>query len=72
MSIFLVDRSERLEASVEKVKAVEGVADVFGMRVDVSKVDEVIAMREKVLDEFGEVRLFPGHGSSTQTARRRD
>ena len=56
MSVFLADINEKqLAAAVEEIKAIEEVGDVFGMKVDVSKVDEVVAMREKVLDEFGEV-----------------
>ena len=56
MSVFLADINEKqLAAAVEEIKAVEDVGEVFGMKVDVSKVDEVVAMREKVLDEFGEV-----------------
>lgn len=56
MSIFLVDIVETaLITAIEKVKGIEGVAEVMGMKVDVSKVDEVVAMREKVLDVFGEV-----------------
>ena len=57
MSIFLADITEpALKTAIEKVKSVEGVSEVQGMTVDVSKVDEVVAMREKVLDVFGEVR----------------
>lgn len=60
MCIFLVDIVETaLSAAVDKVRAVEGVNEVMGMKVDVGNVDEVIAMREKVLDVFGEVRISP-------------
>ena len=56
MSIFIVDIAEpALKTAVEKVKSVEGVSEVQSMTVDVSKVDQVVAMREKVLDVFGEV-----------------
>ena len=56
MSVFLVDIVEpALTSAIERVKAVDGVAEVMGMKVDVGKVDEVVAMREKVLDVFGEV-----------------
>ena len=62
MSIFLVDIVETaLSAAVDKVKAVEGVNEVMGMKADVGNVEEVIAMREKVLDVFGEVRFYHSH-----------
>lgn len=64
MSIFLVDVNDAaLNAAVERVKSIDGVSEVMGMKVDVGKVGEVVAMREKVLDVFGEVSdplsLFP-------------
>ena len=56
MSIFLVDVNDAaLNAAVERVKSIDGVSEVMGMKVDVGKVGEVVAMREKVLDVFGEV-----------------
>ena len=56
MSIFLVDIVEQaLTLAAERVKSIEGVAQVMGMKVDIRKVDEVLAMREKVLDVFGGV-----------------
>ncbi len=63
MSVFLVDITEpALTTAVERVKVIEGVSEVMGMKVDVSKVDEVVALRERVLDVFGEVGLpQPAH-----------
>lgn len=63
MSVFLVDITESaLTTAVERVKVIEGVSEVMGMKVDVSKVDEVVALRERVLDVFGEVSLpQPAH-----------
>lgn len=56
MHIFLADQNQQaLDAAIEKVKAVPGVGDVQGMKVDVSRVEEVIALKDKVLDVFGEV-----------------
>ena len=58
MHIFLADQNQQaLDAAIEKVKAVPGVGDVQGMKVDVSRVEEVIALKDKVLDVFGEVSL---------------
>lgn len=56
MSLFLVDITPEPLAQAEKdLKAVNGVGEVHSMVVDVGKVDQVIALREKVLDVFGEV-----------------
>lgn len=44
-----------LEGAVQKVKGIREVGEVHSAVVDVSKVDEVVALREKVLDVFGEV-----------------
>ena len=56
MSIFLVDIVEpALDTAIEKIKSIDGVGEVLGMKVDVSNIEQVVAMREKVLDVFGEV-----------------
>lgn len=57
MSLFLVDYSPHLDAAVKQIQAVEGVGEVGSMKVDVGKIEEVVAMREKVLDLFGEVSV---------------
>lgn len=64
MSLFLVDYSPHLDAAVKQIQSVEGVGEVGSMKVDVGKVEEVVAMREKVLDLFGEVSGVRGcfHG----------
>ncbi|ORY31355.1 hypothetical protein BCR39DRAFT_526267 [Naematelia encephala] len=69
MSIFLADISEQaLSTAVETVKGVSGVGDVLGMKVDVSEVAEVVAMREKVLDTFGEIHILMNNaGTSAPT-----
>lgn len=55
-SIVLVDIDlAALDPAVEKVKSVEGVGTVFGVRVDVGNVKEVASLRDRVLEEFGEV-----------------
>jgi hypothetical protein len=57
MSLFLVDISEQALATAEKsLKEVQGVGEVYSMVVDVGNVAQVIALREKVFDVFGEVR----------------
>jgi len=56
MSLFLVDiATEALQRAEDALKEVQGVGEVHSMVVDVSKVKEVIAFRDKVLDIFGEV-----------------
>jgi len=56
MHVVIVDLNEdTLDKAVESIKAVDGVGEVWGLKVDVSRIDEVVAMREKVFDEFGEV-----------------
>ena len=56
MHIVIVDINDQvLDGAVESIKAVDGVGEVWGLKVDVSKIDEVVAMREMVFDEFGEV-----------------
>ncbi|KAL7423257.1 hypothetical protein Q5752_002557 [Cryptotrichosporon argae] len=58
MSLVLVDVSADLDSAVEQVKAVEGVAQVLGVRADVSRVDDVVRVRDRVLDEFGEIHVL--------------
>jgi hypothetical protein len=56
MHIILVDlNQDTLDKAVKSVKAVDGVGEVWGLTADVSKIDEVVAFREKVFEEFGEV-----------------
>jgi hypothetical protein len=56
MHVVIVDiNEESLDKAVESIKGVSGVGEVWGLKVDVSKIDEVVAMREKVFEEFGEV-----------------
>ena len=56
MSLFLVDiTADALKRAEEALKEISGVGEVHSMVVDVSKVKEVIALRDKVLDIFGEV-----------------
>ncbi|OCF33416.1 short-chain dehydrogenase/reductase SDR [Kwoniella heveanensis BCC8398] len=59
MSLFLVDIDEpSLSEAVQKIKSIEGVGEVFGQKVDVSKIEEVVSMRDKVLEEFGEIHIL--------------
>jgi NAD(P)-dependent dehydrogenase (short-subunit alcohol dehydrogenase family) len=56
MHVIIVDiNQEALDTAVKSIKGVSGVGEVWGLKVDVSKIDEVVAMREKVFEEFGEV-----------------
>lgn len=61
-SIVLVDIDPAaLDPAVEKVKSIEGVGTVFGVRVDVGNVKEVAGLRDRVLEEFGEVSWIMSH-----------
>jgi NADP-dependent 3-hydroxy acid dehydrogenase YdfG len=56
MHVIIVDiNQEALDSAIKSLKGVSGVGEVWGLKVDVSKIDEVVAMREKVFEEFGEV-----------------
>jgi hypothetical protein len=56
MHVIIVDINQQaLDSAVNSIKGVTGVGEVWGLKVDVSKIDEVVAMREKVFEEFGEV-----------------
>ena len=57
MSLFLVDITEdALERASDELKAVDGVGEIYTMVVDVGNIEQVIALRDKVMDVFGEVR----------------
>ncbi|GMK58258.1 hypothetical protein CspeluHIS016_0502900 [Cutaneotrichosporon spelunceum] len=56
MKLVLVDVSPLDEASAA-VKE-EGAADVLSIKCDVSKIDDVVALRDKVLDYHGEVNIL--------------
>jgi len=59
MSVVMADVNEgQLSAAVAQIKEVPGVGEVLGMTVDVGKMSDVVAMREKVLDVFGEVHVL--------------
>lgn len=57
MCIVLVDIAP-LEQAVEAVKAVDGAGDVLPVTCDVSRIDDVVALRDKVLDVYGEIHLL--------------
>ena len=47
-----------LKAATESIKKIQGVGEVDSMVVDLSKIDQVVALRDKVLDVFGEVHVL--------------
>lgn len=54
-----------LDDAVAAIKAIEGGGDVVPVTCDVSQVSQVVALREKVLDLYGEVHfLFNNAGTS--------
>ncbi|WOO77308.1 3-oxoacyl-[acyl-carrier-protein] reductase FabG [Vanrija pseudolonga] len=58
VNIVLVDISSDLDAAVKEVKSIEGAGDVVGSQTDVAQVSQVIALRDKVLDLYGEVQIL--------------
>ena len=56
MSVVLVDvNEEALKAAEQSIKQIQGAGGVLSMKVDVSNVEQVVALRDKVMDEYGEV-----------------
>jgi hypothetical protein len=70
MKLFLVDINESaLGTAVQEVQAIDGHGEIASMKVDVSNFDQIMEMKEKVLDLYGEVRnegrrCFLPHNSS--------
>lgn len=58
MSVVIVDVVPGLEQVAAELKAQGGTGDVVGIHCDVSDVDQVIALRDKVLDAYGEVHFL--------------
>jgi hypothetical protein len=58
LKIALADVNERqLEAAGKEISAIVGDANVLVVPTDVSKLEEVIRLRDKVYEAWGEVRL---------------
>ncbi|KAK4684707.1 hypothetical protein P7C73_g5462, partial [Tremellales sp. Uapishka_1] len=68
MSVVLVDRTPALDAAVTKIKKIDGVGEVLGMSVDVSDIAQVVALREKVFDVFGEIHILQNNAGISTTA----
>jgi len=67
MSLFLVDIVQpALDEAVKSLKGVSGVGEVHAMKVDVGKIDEVIALREAVLDIFGEIHVLQNNAGTSK------
>jgi NAD(P)-dependent dehydrogenase (short-subunit alcohol dehydrogenase family) len=59
MHVVMVDiNTQLLEQSVNDVKAIPGAGDITAVVTDVSKLDEVVKLREKVLDLHGEIAIL--------------
>ena len=59
MHVVMVDiNTQLLEQSVNDVKAVPGAGDITAVGTDVSKLDEVVKLRERVLDLHGEIAIL--------------
>ena len=56
MKVFLADiDADLLESARKQVEAVAAGGEVEAMVVDVSKLDDVVALRDKVMELWGEV-----------------
>jgi NAD(P)-dependent dehydrogenase (short-subunit alcohol dehydrogenase family) len=59
MHVVMVDiNTKLLETSAQEVKSISGAGDVTPITTDVSKFDEVIKLKEKVLDLHGEIAIL--------------
>lgn len=76
MHVVMADiNSSLLKSSVEEVKrSANGHAgDVTGVEVDVSKVEDVVRLRDTVLDQHGEIAVLMNNvGSAATSVRNRD
>ncbi|KAK1925382.1 hypothetical protein DB88DRAFT_450915 [Papiliotrema laurentii] len=67
MSLFLVDISQSaLEKAEQELKAVNGVGEVHSMLVDVGDVKQVLALRDRVLDVFGEIHVLQNNAGTSR------
>jgi len=53
--------ADRLEGVGKELKAIVGEANVLVIPIDVSKLEEVVSFRDKVYENWGEVRLHPSY-----------
>ncbi|WWC88752.1 uncharacterized protein L201_003665 [Kwoniella dendrophila CBS 6074] len=59
MSLYLADiDGESLDKAIKQIKEIEGVGEVFALKCDVSSIKDVLELKEKVLDEFGEIHIL--------------
>jgi NAD(P)-dependent dehydrogenase (short-subunit alcohol dehydrogenase family) len=59
MHVVMADiNSSLLEKSVAEVKKVTGAGEITPVVVDVSKMEEVVKLKEKVLDLHGEIAIL--------------
>lgn len=59
MHVVMVDiNSKLLETSAQEVKSISEAGDVTPVVTDVSKIDEMIALKDKVLDLHGEIAIL--------------
>ncbi|KAH8090868.1 hypothetical protein HD553DRAFT_19116 [Filobasidium floriforme] len=70
MHVVMVDiNTKLLETSAQEVKSITGAGDVSPITTDVSKFDEVIKLKEKVLDLHGEIAILMNNAALlTKTA----
>ncbi|WVQ80509.1 hypothetical protein IAT38_002614 [Cryptococcus sp. DSM 104549] len=65
MSVVLADSNpEALKKAVAEVDAA-GAGSVTGVKVDVSEIAQVVALRDKVLDDFGEVHILMANAGTS-------
>lgn len=58
LNVFMVDVAQSLNASAEEVKKVDGAGDVVPVHCDVSNIEDVVKLREQVLDTYGECHVL--------------
>jgi NAD(P)-dependent dehydrogenase (short-subunit alcohol dehydrogenase family) len=59
MKVFLADiDAEHLDTARKQVEAVSAGEEVESMVVDVSKLEDVVALRDKVMELWGEVAIL--------------
>ncbi|EKD03761.1 hypothetical protein A1Q2_01987 [Trichosporon asahii var. asahii CBS 8904] len=58
LNVVMVDVAQSLDASAKEVKQVEGSGDVVPVHCDVSNIEDVVKLREQVLDTYGECQVL--------------
>jgi len=69
MHVFMADiNTSLLETSVQEVKAINGDGEIHSMVCDVADFDQVMEMKDKVLDLYGDVSVLMNNAASFENA----